>query len=42
MDKAYVLDSFALLAYLQDEPGAGEVEKILRAAQEKKNRGAGE
>ncbi len=27
----YVLDSFALLAYLEEEPGAAEVEEILAA-----------
>lgn len=27
--KHFVLDSFALLAYIQDEPGAAEVEEIL-------------
>ena len=27
-----VLDSFALLAYFQDEPGAGRVEEVLRQA----------
>ncbi|MEE9133579.1 MAG: type II toxin-antitoxin system VapC family toxin [Gemmatimonadota bacterium] len=30
----YVLDSFALLAYLEDERGAEEVEEILSAADE--------
>ena len=29
----YVLDSFALLAYLEDESGADEVQEILAAAQ---------
>jgi predicted nucleic acid-binding protein len=29
----FVLDSFALLAYLEDEAGAAETERILRAAQ---------
>lgn len=29
----YVLDSFALLAYLDDEGGAADVEEILRAAE---------
>jgi ribonuclease VapC len=33
---AFVLDSFALLVYLQDEPAAGRVEKLLEnAAREK-------
>ncbi len=36
MEKAYVLDSFALIAYLQDEAGAEDVELILQAAKEKK------
>lgn len=31
-DNRFVLDSFALLAYLEDEPGASEVEQILEAA----------
>ena len=30
----YVLDSFALLAYFEDEPGAETVEHLLRQAQE--------
>lgn len=30
--RAYVLDSFALLAFLQDEPGAGRVAELLEAA----------
>jgi len=29
----YVLDSFAVLALLQSEPGAGEVQTVLRRAQ---------
>jgi ribonuclease VapC len=33
---AYVLDSFALLAYLQDEPAASRIEKLMdRAGKEK-------
>lgn len=28
----YVLDSFALIAYLEDEPGAARVEELLREA----------
>jgi ribonuclease VapC len=32
MPDRYVLDSFALLAYLQDEAGAADVEQILLAA----------
>ncbi len=32
MAAKYVLDSFALLAYLQDEAGAAEVQQILSAA----------
>lgn len=32
MPDRYILDSFALLAYLQDEPGAAQVEQILAAA----------
>ena len=31
----FVLDSFALLAYLQDEAGAAEVQRILLAARDK-------
>lgn len=31
-DARFVLDSFALLAYLEDEPGAREVEQLLAAA----------
>ncbi|MCP4287643.1 MAG: type II toxin-antitoxin system VapC family toxin [Gammaproteobacteria bacterium] len=34
----YVLDSFALLAYLADEPAAERVENIIQTAQEQKNR----
>ncbi len=36
MDKTYVLDTSALLALIQDEAGAGHVEKILQSAQRKK------
>ena len=32
MDSAYVLDSFALLAHFEDEPGGAQVEKLLKAA----------
>jgi ribonuclease VapC len=35
---AYVLDSFALLAYLQDEPVASRVEKLLENAGKEKCR----
>lgn len=35
---AYVLDSFALLAYLQDEPVASRIEKILENASKEKCR----
>ena len=31
-DKAYVLDSYALLAYLEDEPGSEGVSQLLEAA----------
>jgi ribonuclease VapC len=31
---AYVFDSYALVAYLQDEPGAGDVEALLGQAAE--------
>jgi len=34
----YVLDSFALLAYLEGEPGAGRVKTVLRAAAQKTTR----
>jgi ribonuclease VapC len=33
VDSAYVLDSYALLAYFEDEAGGVQVEKILMAAQ---------
>ena len=32
MDKAYILDSYALIAHFEDEAGGEEVRKILRAA----------
>ena len=32
MDRAYVLDSYALIAHFEDEAGGEEVRKILRAA----------
>ena len=32
---AYVLDSFALLAYLQNEPGAGQITRLLNLAEAK-------
>ena len=35
---AYVLDSFALLAYLQDEPVAARIEKLLDNAEKDKCR----
>ena len=35
---AYVLDSFALLVYLQDEPAAPHIEKLLEHAENKKCR----
>jgi ribonuclease VapC len=35
---AYVLDSFALLAYLQDEPGASRIEKLMDQAGKEKCR----
>ncbi|MEW5830731.1 MAG: type II toxin-antitoxin system VapC family toxin [Chloroflexota bacterium] len=34
----YVLDTFALLAYLRDEPSADRIEKALADAKEGKNR----
>ena len=34
----YVLDSFALLAYLQDEPVASRIEKLLEIAHKGKSR----
>lgn len=33
---AYVLDSFAFIAYLQDEPAAQRIQKILKDAEENK------
>jgi predicted nucleic acid-binding protein len=35
---AFVLDSFALLAYLQDEPVAARIEKLLDSAEKEKCR----
>jgi len=35
---AYVLDSFALLAYLQDEPAAPQIEQLLEATSREKCR----
>ena len=35
---AFVLDSFALLAYLQDEPAAERIEKLLENARKEKCR----
>lgn len=35
---AFVLDSFALLAYLQDEPAATRIEKLLENAKKEKCR----
>jgi ribonuclease VapC len=37
--KRYVLDSFALIAFFEDEPGAGKVAEILRNINEKKAHG---
>jgi ribonuclease VapC len=34
----YVLDTFAILASLQDEPGAARIEELLKAAQKAKCR----
>ena len=34
MPKPYVLDSFAILALINDEPGAGRVEELLHQAKE--------
>jgi uncharacterized protein len=36
--EAFVLDSFALLAYLQDEPDASRIEKLLESAGKEKCR----
>ena len=33
MDSAYVLDSYAMIAHLEDEAGGEQVRKFLRAAQ---------
>ena len=33
MTKSIIFDSFAILKYYQDEPGADRVEKLLRSAQ---------
>lgn len=38
MTKAFVLDSFAVLALLGREPGSREVAKLLRKAQDKETR----
>ncbi len=35
----YVLDSFALIAYFEDEPGADKVSEILRALMNRKAKG---
>lgn len=32
MDKGYVLDSYAIMAHFEQEPGAERVEKLLKAA----------
>ncbi|MCJ7594175.1 MAG: type II toxin-antitoxin system VapC family toxin [Desulfobacterales bacterium] len=32
MDKGYVLDSYALMAHFEQEPGAERVERLLKAA----------
>ncbi len=32
MDSAYVLDSFAMIAHLEDEPGGEKVTQVLKAA----------
>jgi PIN domain nuclease of toxin-antitoxin system len=34
--KSYVLDSYALLAYLQDEPGAARVQRLLNLAKKRR------
>ena len=36
MNNKYTLDSFALLAWFQDEKGANEVEKIIKLADDRK------
>jgi len=33
VDNAYILDSYALIAHFEDEPGGVQVEKLLKAAQ---------
>jgi predicted nucleic acid-binding protein len=38
MDKAYVLDSYALIAHFEDETGGEKVRRILRSSQEGKTR----
>lgn len=38
MTKSIIFDSFAILKYYQDEPGADRVEKLLRTAQRGKIR----
>jgi len=35
---AYVLDSFAFIAYLEDEPAAQRIQKLLEDAKENKCR----
>ena len=35
----YVLDSFAMIAYFEDEPGADKVSEILRVAMDRKAKG---
>jgi ribonuclease VapC len=37
--KRFVLDSYALIAFFEDEPGAGLVEQVLRELFEQKARG---
>jgi predicted nucleic acid-binding protein len=37
-DPVYLLDSFALLAFLNDEPGGGRVQEVLALAQAHKGR----
>ncbi len=34
--KSYVLDAYALLAYLQDEPGAARVQRLLNLAKKRR------
>lgn len=38
MDSSYVLDSYALIAYLENEPEGEKVEKILKVARSGKTR----